>query len=446
MIRIVLILLLACLAPSAIAGAVAIINVNVLPMDRERVLEGQTVIVEDGRIAELGPVDSLPLPEDAEIVDGTDRYLMPGLAEMHAHVPPASSPELERYFSLFVANGVTTVRGMLGHPSHLELRGQLLEGHVFGPRLVSAGPSFNGQSVNGVTDAVARVRQQVRAGYDFLKIHPGLRAAEFEAISETARELGIPFAGHVTVAVGVERVMQAGIATIDHLDGYMAAMLPANFDASGGYGGWFGTLLAGHVDTGRIGPLADATAKAGTWNVPTNVLVEQLIDETPVTDLRNRADMRYMPRATVEQWANAKASVMNERGFTPEIAAKAIDIRRQLIKALHDAGAGLLLGSDAPQVFNVPGFSLHYELENMVESGLTPFDALRMGTANVAEFLDLNTGIVAPGRGADLVLLDANPLEDIRNSRRIHGVMLRGEWLSAYQLKARIDRYRSDAD
>ena len=428
------------------AGAIAIINVNVLPMDSERVLAGQTVIVEDGRIVSLGAVDGLPLPEDAEIIDGTDRYLIPGLAEMHAHLPAASSPDRQRYFDLFVANGVTTVRGMLGHPSHIELRERLLAGEVFGPRMITSGPSFNGQSVNGAANVVTRVKEQAEAGYDFLKIHPGLNAAEFEALADTARQLGIPFAGHVTVAVGVERVMQAGIATIDHLDGYMAAMLPRNFDASGGYGGWFGTLLAGDVDAGRIDPLAAATAAAGTWNVPTNLLVEQLINDTPAAELRSRADMRYMPRSTVAQWVAAKESVTSERGFTPEIAASAIEIRRRLIVALHEAGAGLLLGSDAPQVFNVPGFSLHYELENMVDAGLSPFDALRMGTANVAEFLDLPTGIVAVGREADLVLLDANPLEDISNSRRIHGVMLRGEWHTGYELQERIERYRNDAD
>ncbi|MDJ0700395.1 MAG: amidohydrolase family protein [Woeseiaceae bacterium] len=446
MIRVIFAALLAGFAPTAMAGAIAIINVNVLPMDKERVLVEQTVIVEGGRIVSLGPVDSLPLPEDAEIIDGTDRYLMPGLAEMHAHLPPAASPQLDRHFSLFVANGVTTVRGMLGHPSHLGLRRQLLAGDVFGPRLITAGPSFNGQSVSGTADVVARVRQQADAGYDFLKIHPGLKRAEFEALAETANEIGIPFAGHVTVAVGVEEVMRAGMATIDHLDGYMAAMLPPNFDASGGYGGWFGTLLAGHVDTARIEPLAAATAAAGTWNVPTNVLIEQLIDDTPVAELRNRADMRYMPRSTVAQWVQAKEAVTSERDFSPEIAARAIEIRRRLIIALHDAGAGLLLGSDAPQIFNVPGFSLHYELENMVDAGLSPFDALRMGTANVAEFLELPTGLVARGREADLVLLDANPLEDISNTRRIHGVMLRGEWYSGYELQDRIERYRYGAD
>ena len=151
-----------------------------------------------------------------------------------------------------------------------------------------------------------------------------------------------------------------------------------------------------------------------------------------------------MPRDTVKRWVTSKQETISDRGFTPKVAARAIDLRRRLILALHDAGAGLLLGSDAPQVFNVPGFSLHRELQNLVVAGLTPYEALRTGTSNVARFLGTNTGIVAEGRDADLVLLDANPLEDIANTRRVHGVVLRGVWWSAYELQQRIDRYRDE--
>lgn len=431
-------------ASKAVAATTAIINVNVVPMDGERVLAAQTVIVADGLIARIGPVDEIPVPEQSDVIDGTDRFLIPGLAEMHAHVPPAGSANLDRDFSLFVANGVTLIRGMLGRPSHLPLRENLLLGKVFGPRLVTSGPSMNGQSVNGAVQAESLVRFQHAAGYDFIKIHPGLRADEFEAIATTANELGMPFAGHVTVAVGVERAMAAGIATIDHLDGYMVAMLPADSGASGGYGGFFDILLADKVMDERISELARLTAESGTWNVPTNVLIEHRISAVPVAELRSRAEMSYMPRDTVQRWEATKQETIAERGFSAEIAARAIELRRRLILALHDAGAGLLLGSDAPQVFNVPGFSLHRELENLVATGLTPYEALRTGTANVAEFLGSNGGVVAAGRDADLVLLDANPLEDIANARRIHGVILRGEWWSSYDLQNRIDRYRRE--
>ena len=444
--RYVVLFVLVAASVAAAGETTAFVNVNVVPMSAETVIAQQTVIVSDGIIGTVGMVDEVPVPEDARVVDGTDRFLIPGLAEMHAHVPPAGSAELERDFALFVANGVTLVRGMLGHPSHPQLRAELLQGDRFGPRLITSGPSLNGRSVSGAADGARQVREQHAAGYDFIKIHPGLDAEEFAAIAAAANELGIPFAGHVPVAAGLDRALQSGMAIIDDLDGFMAALMPRNFDASGGYGGLFDVLLAGDVDSDGIESLARATAAAGTWIVPTETLVEQLINEVPADELRSRPDMQYMPATTVDGWKSAKERQQQERGFSPEIAAQAIRIRRALIIALHEAAAGLLLGSDAPQVFNVPGFSLHRELELMVAAGLTPFQALQAGTANVARFLGLKTGVIETGYEADLVMLDSNPLGDISSTRRVHGVMLRGAWYSRADIETMLSRHRRNDD
>ena len=422
----------------------AFVNVNVLSMANDEVIAGQTVIIMDGIIATVGDVDEVPVPEEMTVVDGTDRFLMPGLAEMHAHVPSVTSPDLNRVLTLFAANGVTTMRGMLGRPAHLQLRQQIVDGEVFGPRLITSGPSMNGNSVSGPADAERKVRAQHAAGYDFIKIHPGLDAAEYEAIAATAAELEIPFAGHVPAAVGVTGALAAGTATIDHLDGYLAALMPADSDASGGYGGFFDVLLADQVVAERIDELARKTAAASTWNVPTEALFEHRVSSLTAAELQNRPEMRYMRKATLAQWVSAKERQENERGFSPEIGARAIELRRRLILALHEAGAGLLLGSDAPQVFNVPGFSLHDELQYLVAAGLTPFAALQTGTTAVAEFLGSNGGYILSGRDADLVLLDANPLADISNTRRIHGVMLRGRWYSGAALEKRLAPYLQD--
>ena len=197
-------------APAVLAETAAIVNVNVIPMTSEVVLEAQTVIIKDGIIVAIGGVDLVPVPEDAELIDGTDRFLMPGLTEMHGHVTGTGEAQVGRLFSLFLANGVTTVRGMLGRQSHLELREDIAAGRVFGPRLITSGPSFNGNSVSGTTQAARMVRDQHAAGYDFLKIHPGLSRDEFHAIADAANELEIPFAGHVPVAVGIAGVLENG--------------------------------------------------------------------------------------------------------------------------------------------------------------------------------------------------------------------------------------------
>ena len=251
----------------------------------------------------------------------------------------------------------------------------------------------------------------------------------------------MPYAGHVPVAAGVREALQNHMATIDHLDGYFAAMLPASDGGSGGYGGFFDVMLANALNVDSIPDIVAATKTAGTWNVPTEVLIEQLIDDTPVTELKSRPEMRYVSAATLENWMAEKQARLSERGFDAETAARAIMLRRQLILELHNVGAGLLLGSDAPQTFNVPGFSLHRELEALVAAGLSPYEALHTGTAAVAKFLVSSGGIVAVGKDADLVLLDANPLEDIQNSTRIHGVMIRGDWYTATDLEARLALY-----
>lgn len=429
------------LAQALLAQPTAFVNVNVVPMTSETVIEQQTVVVDNGVIEAIGHVDQVPIPEGSKIVDGTDRYLMPGLAEMHAHVPDVSSGNLGRDLNLYVANGITTIRGMLGRPSHIGLRQNLLDGDVFGPRLFTSGPSLNGRSVNGAASARQLVKQQHAAGYDFIKVHPGLSSAEFDALADTANALGMPYAGHVPVAAGVHRALELNMATIDHLDGYFAALLRPDSHGQGGFGGFFDIMLAGELETDRIAEIARATAEAGTWNVPTEVLIELRVNEISIKELRNRLEMRYVPEATVQRWIDAKTAAIGTMDFNPEVAALAIELRRRLILELQRAGAGLLLGSDSPQVFNVPGFATHRELDVLVAAGLTPYEALYSGTAAVAEFLGSNTGLVTIGREADLVVLDANPLEDIRNSRRIHGVMLRGHWHSAAALAKRLESY-----
>ena len=439
-----LILALLSLSAAGFAETTAFVNVNVIPMTSDQVLEARTVIVTDGVIATIGEFGDTPVPADAEVVDGTDRYLIPGLAEMHGHVPAGNAAGLDRVLTLYVANGVTTVRGMLGQPSHLTLRKDIESGEVLGPRLVTSGPSFNGRSVSSPEQGARMVRDQHAAGYDFLKIHPGMTRDEFEAVAATANELGIPFAGHVPEDVGVPRALEAGIATIDHLDGYMQTLLRPNEDSTGGLSGFFGVLIADLADESKIDSIAEATASAGTWNVPTETLFVHVTSPTLIVDdMVNWPEMKYMDSATVARWRSSKEDLLGDSNYDPDTALRAIRIRQQLLRALHEAGAGLLLGSDSPQIFNVPGFALHRELEMIVGAGISPYEALKSGTANPAAFFGASEeyGRVEVGLVADLVLLDANPLADISNSSRIHGVVLRGQWLPRSELDEMLARF-----
>ena len=428
---------------TANAASTAFVNVNVLPMTSETVLNARTVIVTDGEIVAIGNVDDTPVPDDAAVVDGTDRFLMPGLSEMHGHVPGGGSDSLERVLHLYVANGITTVRGMLGQPSHLELRSALEKGERLGPRLYTSGPSLNGRSVTSPDRAVSMVEQQHAAGYDFLKIHPGLTLEEFDAMAATADRLGIRFAGHVPEDVGINRALAAGIATVDHLDGYMESLLRPHDDPSGGLSGFFGVFIADQADESKIGGIAAATAEAGVWNVPTDSLFRHATSpEFDPDDMVRWPEMKYMPADTVARWHSAKRDVQTDANYDARTAARAVALRQQLIRELHRSGAGLLLGSDSPQIFNVPGFAIHHELEYLVDAGLTPFQALQTGTVNPAEFFGRRGefGAVQTGVEADLILLDANPFDDIGNTRRIHGVMLRGRWLSRAELDDLLDK------
>jgi imidazolonepropionase-like amidohydrolase len=423
-------------------------NVNVVPMDSERVLEAQTVIVRGERIETIGPAATTAVPEGARVVDGAARYLLPGLAEMHAHVPGDDDPQLvEEVLFLYVANGVTTARGMLGQPAHLTLRERLARHELLGPRLYTSGPSLNQRTASSPEAAARVVREQARAGYDFVKVHPGPSRAAYDAAVRAGEENGIRLAGHVPDDVGVLRAIEARQATIDHLDGYVQLLVPES--ARGVPAGFFGLAIADRVDRGRIPEAVRATVAAGIWNVPTLTLIEHWPAATPTLDeLLARPEMAYVSPATREQWARAKRQITDSADYSREKADALVTVRRELVKALHDGGAELLLGSDAPQVFNVPGFSLQRELAAIVAAGLTPYEALRTGTVNPARFFGAENefGTVRAGLAADLILASANPLEDVGAIARPEGVMVRGRWLDRAMLDARLaqiaERYR----
>jgi imidazolonepropionase-like amidohydrolase len=424
--------------------ATAFVNVNVVPMDRDRLLSGQTVIVRGGKIAEMGPSDRVKAPPGSTIVDGAGKYLIPGLAEMHAHIPPGAQvadSTMERILALFVLNGVTTVRGMLGDPRHLPYRDRARRGELLSPLIYTSSPSLNGTTMpNGkvAADSVVKYRQ---AGYDFMKVHPGISRPVWDTIAATAARVGIRFAGHVPLDVGIERAIETRFWTVDHLDGFMEALAPesATRRFSGQEAGFFGLGLVMKADESRIPMLAAKAKAAGVWMVPTETLMRHVIGDFSVDEMSQWPEMAYWSKAGVNAWVQ-QTNQMRSGGASPEARARYLELRKKLIKGLHAAGVGFLLGSDAPQVWNVPGFSVRRELAYLVDAGLTPYQALESGTRNVAVHFGTadQTGTIARGKRADLVLLEGNPLADITNVGRQAGVMIGGRWLSKDEIATRL--------
>ncbi len=418
-------------------------------MDREQPLRDQTVVVREGKIAVLGASSRTAVPEGAMRIDGRGKYLMPGLAEMHAHVPPGNPTEeqLADIMFLYVANGVTTIRGMLGAPYQIELKAKLASGAMLGPRFFPAAPSLNGNSAPNPDAGVAHVKAAAQAGYDLMKIHPGVSRETWDAAVAELKAQGMTFAGHVPMAVGVVRAMRSGMSTIDHVDGYLEASV-ADSGVYARQGATLGDVIAS-VDPAKFVGLASLTRELGVWNVPTMYLWENFYGDGTPEELGALPEMRYAHPNQVNAWMNQKrnrALADENQRMTPERRQRYLALRRQMLKALADAGAPLLMGTDSPQMFNVPGFALHRELQVARAAGLTNFQVLESGTRNVGRYVreelkqDGSFGVVAEGQWADLVLLDANPLEDLANLTHRSGVFVRGRWVSAQEIDAGLQR------
>lgn len=416
-------------------------NVSVIPMTSETVLNNQTVVVKNGLVTAIGSKPKFD--KNALVIDGKGKYLMPGLAEMHAHVPPVDNIQpMKDVLQLFAANGVTTIRSMLGHPLHLQLRSEVQSGEVLGPRIYTSGPSFSGGSIKTPQEAEAKVRSQKSAGYDFMKMHPGISRTNFEAIVKTAKEVNMPFAGHVSFSVGVWRSAEAGYATIDHLDGIMEALMPRLDTLAEEEAGLFGLFVGHNADVSKLDKVLKTIKDNNVWIVPTQTLAEHWQSPNVTsTELLSWPEMKYMDKKTLNGWASAKDNTMKNPAYISASVLKFIDVRRTIIRECQKQGIGLLLGSDAPQVFSVPGFSLKHELNYLVQSGLTPYEALQTGTVNIGKFFKQdNLGVIKPGAIADLVLLNENPLQDINAVGTVQGAMLNGRWLPKTEIDAMLSK------
>ena len=408
------------------APRVAFVDVHVLPMTDERVLADQTVLVEGGRIARIGPAAEVELPAGVTRIDGHGRWLVPGFVDSHVHLLD------EGDLVVYLANGVSTVRNLKGLPWHLELHERLASGEVLGPRLVTSGPFVNEPQVRTVEDVQRAVAEQREEGYDCIKIHGNLAPDAYEALLEEASLAGLPVVGHAPRNLLMTRLLElGGQREISHAEEYLYT--------------WFDRVPGG-PDDAAFEHIARATAEAGVTVTPN--LVAFLLIVRQIEDLDRelaRPEMAFVAPPGKRTWQPDLNKY--ERDFDANDAAVMAEryaVLERLTRAFQAAGVRLLTGSDAMNPVAVPGFSLHDELALLVKAGLTPYQALRAATASAGEFLENGAGRVVEGAPADLVLLAANPLESIERTRAIEGVCAGGRWLAKDELDRRMKALADD--
>lgn len=451
---------LACTASTLSAGIQseekAIVHVNVIPMNDE-VRTDQTVIVSGDRIVRLGPAADLAPPEEATVIDGRGKFLLPGLADMHAHIAPN-----ENDLTLFVASGVTFVRNMHGQPFHLDFQRRIASGDLLGPMILTTGPITDGESpvfpgsaiVASAEDAEREVESQRNAGYAAIKVYAGLQPEAYEAILLAARERGLPVYGHVPWRVGLRQALRQDQRSFEHMIDFLYALIPAESPARAEViaandrreANAMHVALWKAVTTERMEELAAEVAAADAWVCPTLVTMNRIASNEDEFKRHAEDPKNALVHPMLRQsWQTRIAS------FSPE----AVEARRrglpmvhQAVSALRRSGVHILVGTDTPNPYVPPGVSVHDELGLLVEAGLSPYEALRAATADAAAFLGLEKefGTIAEGLRADLLMVEGNPLDDVRSTSRIAGVMLRGRWYDAADLKARLgsisDEYR----
>ena len=435
----------ACAGPPA-PKAIAITHVSVIDVTNGQIRTDYTVLVSGNRIGYVGPASSATIPSDARIIDGRGKFLMPGLWDMHVHgfvwvFSDFAGP-------LMIANGITGARDMGWHiDTTLRWRADIAAGREVGPRLV-AGARIDG-AVNKIkfvahvvteqdgvraVDTLAQKKDGSRRA-DFLEVYSGIPRDAYFGLVREAKKLGVPFAGLVPYSVSVVEASDAGQRSIEHEDDLMLActsrdsLFRARFaDTTVVARNPFNTMKAqAHLvqasfDPAKCKSVIATLARNHTWVTPTLVLYQPYVHSFDSASTHPEWS-RYVPGLVQGGWMHRAATI------TP---ADSVAMRSYFsfdrTRELKEAGVKLLAGTEMPQVFVYPGFSLHQELELLVRSGLTPLEALRTATYNPAEFLGAldSLGTVSQGKLADLILLDANPLDDIRNTRRIDVVIANG--------------------
>ena len=447
------VLLLARAKPDRTQAPIALTHVTVIDVTSGAPKRDTTVVIIGDRISAIGDSANVSVPADAQVVDASGKFLIPGLWDMHVHW------YFRDTFTLFIANGVTGVRQMFGNSDLLRWRDQIAKGSLLGPRMFVASPIIDGPepvwpnsiSVSNENDGRKAVKRVKQWGADFVKVYSLLPHDAYFGIADAAKQEGITFVGHVPNSVSPREASDAGQKSIEHLTGILIECSDketelrdklVKADSPGARGRVQATALETY-DEKKAAKLFARFAKNHTWQCPTLTVLRSLAylgDES----FRRDGRQRYIPRQLLQRWMlRANRNQGDNAG-----AKRCFQKQLEIVRAMRKAGVPILAGTDTGNPFCFPGFSLHDELALLVIAGLTPVEALRSATLNPATFfgLEQTLGTIEPGKIADLVLLDANPLDDIRNTQRINAVVLNGRLFDRKALDKMLDKAQGAAN
>src|SRR5262249_55511463 len=450
--------------------ALALTHVTVIDATGSPTQLEMTVIISGGYITGLGPAAKVKIPADARVIDASKKFLIPGLWDMHIHVDDSelypthpSRADKEVVFPMLIANGVTGVRDMGGGLEQIQQwRTRIEVGDLLGPRMFAPGPLVDGKfpiwlgemRVESEAEARDAVRSLVRRGADFIKVYDSISPGPYFALADEAKRLGMVFAGHVPQQLSAAQVSDAGQKSLEH-------MYDLPLDCSTREEEFRKDIAARYDDTkgdlpqlrsGNAGVLSSYSrqkcmmlfarfARNGTWLCPTLHNTWRHAHNGDVA-LIDDGRARFYPEVFLEYW---KTKTSDEHRRSPEFVKRwqgYYELVREMIPDAQHAGVGLLAGSDSgANEYSVPGFSLHDELAELVDAGLTPMQALQSATLNAARYLGITDafGTVELGKIADLVLLEGNPLKDIRNTRKISAVVVNGKIFGKPELQKIFD-------